>query len=116
MRCSPSQASPSPTITLAMCARGARSPEAPTEPWSGTTGVTRRSIIAASISINSGRTPDAPIASECARRRSMARTTSRGAGGPTPALCERSRFSCSARASSGATALSFSRPKPVVTP
>ena len=36
-----------------------------------------------------------------ARRRSIARTTSRGSGGPTPAAWETRRFSWSAAASSG---------------
>ncbi len=103
-------------MTLAMCASGARSPEAPTEPCSGTTGVTRRSIMATSMSMTSGRTPDTPMDSECARSSSMARTTSRGVAGPTPALCERSRFSCRVRTSSGAMCVSLSLPKPVVTP
>ncbi len=82
----------------------------------GTIGVRRRSIIAASMSISSGRTPEKPMASECARKSSIARTTSRGAGGPTPAQCERSRFSCSERVSSGAINWSLSLPNPVVTP
>ncbi len=34
-------ASPSPIITSTACARGARSPLAPSEPWAGTTGCTR---------------------------------------------------------------------------
>ena len=36
----------SPSIAAAMCASGARSPEAPTEPWLGITGMTPRASIA----------------------------------------------------------------------
>ena len=58
---------------------------------------TSRSSSASSASTTSGRQPECPCASEAARSRSIARTTSRGAAGPTPAECERSRLICSSR-------------------
>ena len=42
------RASPTPSIAAAMWASGARSPEAPTEPWLGTTGMMPRSSMASS--------------------------------------------------------------------
>ena len=89
----PSHASPSPTNTSAKWASGARSPEAPTEPWSGTIGVTSRSSNKSRDSTSSGRQPECPRASDAARNRIMARATSREARRPTPAACERSRLS-----------------------
>ncbi len=41
-------ASPSPMMTSAMCASGARSPDAPSDPWHGTTGWTPRSSMSSS--------------------------------------------------------------------
>ena len=41
-------ASPTPIITAVMCDSGARSPEAPTEPCAGTTGITPRTSMASS--------------------------------------------------------------------
>ena len=52
-------------------------------------------------STSSGRQPEWPRASVFARSRSIARTTSRGNGGPTPAACDAIRFSWSRAASAG---------------
>ena len=45
-----------------MCASGARSPDAPAEPWAGTTGIKSASSSASSMATVSGRTPEAPWA------------------------------------------------------
>ena len=58
------KASPSPIITAAICANGARSPDAPTEPWVGIKGVTPRSSMASIKAQTSHLTPDAPRPSE----------------------------------------------------
>ena len=54
------RASPTPIIAAAMWASGARSPDAPTEPWLGTTGTMPRSSMASSSAMVCGRTPEAP--------------------------------------------------------
>ena len=58
----------------ARCASGARSPEAPTEPCSGTTGWMPRRRKSSSRSTISGRQPLWPCASALARSSSIART------------------------------------------
>ena len=55
---------------------GAKSPEAPREPFWGTTGVTPRLSISISISTRMGRTPLIPTHSALARRSIMPRTCS----------------------------------------
>ena len=85
----------------ARCASGARSPDAPTLPCSGTTGWMPSARNSQIRSTSSGRQPEWPSASVFARSRSIARTTSRGNGRPTPAACDASRFSWSRAASSG---------------
>ena len=82
------RASPTPIIAAAMWASGARSPEAPTEPCEGTTGVTPRSSIASMQSIVSGRTPEAPCARLASFSAIMSRVTATGVGSPTPAACD----------------------------
>ena len=71
-----------------MCASGARSPDAPTEPWHGTTGIKSCSSIASSIATVSGRTPEAPCARLASFSASISRTIGSGIGSPTPAACE----------------------------
>ena len=113
---SPSITSPSPSNTSAQWASGARSPLAPSEPYSGTRGVMPALSSARIASATSGRAPEQPIASVRARSSIIARTTSGSTGGPTPAACERTsaRWS-SSRRSTGIVTLA-SEPKPVDTP
>jgi hypothetical protein len=54
----PASAEPSPSSTSAMCASGARSPLAPTEPRLGSTGTMPALKIASACSIELGRTPE----------------------------------------------------------
>ena len=82
------RASPTPIIAAAMCASGARSPEAPTEPWAGTTGVTPRASIASRSARVVGRTPEAPCASEPSFSAIISRVAATEAGSPTPAACD----------------------------
>ena len=71
-------ASPSPTSGSARCARGARSPLAPTEPRDGTRGTIPASSTATSNAIVSTRAPEYPLASVFARSSIAARITSSG--------------------------------------
>src|SRR3954447_11891919 len=98
------------------CASGARSPEEPTEPRLGTTGVTWCSSISTSCSTTSTRTPERPRRSELASRNIIPRTISSASGSPAPTEWERSRLSCSCAASSGAIETVTRSPKPVFTP
>ena len=99
-----------------MCASGARSPEAPTEPWLGMKGTSPAFSTASSMSTTCWRTPEAPRASEPAFSASTRRTTSGASGSPTPTLCERIRFSCSVARSASLMRVDASLPKPVLTP
>ena len=107
MRAPSRKASPTPSIAAVMCASGARSPDAPTEPCFGTTGSTPRSSICCMKASVCGRTPEAPrarlasfsaiisrtFAAPSARRR-RPHATARccaAAGRARPARCARSR-------------------------
>ncbi len=79
---------PTPISTAAMCASGAKSPEAPTDPWQGTTGVNPRASKASSNWTVSRRTPDAPWARLASLRAIMSRAIDAGMGWPTPAACD----------------------------
>ncbi len=92
---------PRPMSGRARWASGARSPDAPTEPCSGTMGWTPSLRKSSSRSTRSGRQPLCPSASVLARSRSIARTTSRGNAAPTPAAWLIRRFSWSRLASAG---------------
>ncbi len=99
---SASRTSPSPISASAQWASGARSPEQPRLPNSGTTGVMPAVSSAASVSAVSTRMPVCPVARVDSRSSIIARTTSRSTSGPAPAACERmsDRWSC-ARIGSG---------------
>ena len=100
-----------------MCASGARSPDAPTEPCDGTYGTRPALCTAISVSTTASRTPEWPRARLAAFSASISRTTGGGSGSPTPTQCERIRFSCSVAELAGARcAWLASLPKPVLTP
>jgi hypothetical protein len=109
-------ASPSPIRTSAACASGARSPDAPTDPIDGTTGVTPADSSRARCSHTTGRTPERPRASEAQSTIIIARTTSSGSGSPTPEACESTRFRCTSRSCASSMRLPASDPNPVLTP
>ena len=67
-------------------------------------------------STSNGRQPECPSASVFARSSSIARTTSRANGCPTPAACEAIRLTCSPASSPGGMNVVARSPKPVVTP
>ncbi len=115
-RLSSTQAWPSPSRTADMCAKGTKSPLAPTEPCWGTAGMTRRLNISASSSTSWGRTPEYPFMSALALRRSMVRLISLGANSPTPAQWLRMRFRWSSETRSGEMETSASLPNPVLMP
>ena len=97
-----------------MCASGAKSPDAPNEPCSGTTGNTfafqwsnkRCTVVSA--------TPECPWERPLTLSKSIMRTTSFGSGSPTPQACEISRFRCKPRRSS--TTVVARSPNPVLMP
>ena len=99
-----------------MCASGARSPEAPTEPWLGTQGTRPALCTASRVSMTTGRTPEWPRARLAAFSASISRTTAGASGSPTPTLCERIRLSCSVARSASLMRVLASLPKPVLTP
>ena len=68
--------SPTPIIVAVRCDKGARSPEAPTEPCDGITGVRPWARKASSIATVEGLTPDAP----CARLANFSAIISRTVG------------------------------------
>src|SRR5919201_1717682 len=109
-------ASPSPTSGRARCARGARSPLAPTDPRLGTCGRRPRLRHSISSSTVATRAPEKPFASAFARSSMAARTTSSGYGSPTPQAWLRSRRSWSSSDSSKGIVFSTKRPKPVLIP
>jgi hypothetical protein len=99
-----------------MWASGARSPDAPTEPWHGTTGVRPLASIASISRTVASCTPDAP----CARLASLSAIISRaigtGIGAPAPAECDNTMLRWSAVRSSGGMWTLASFPKPVLMP
>ena len=108
--------SPTPIIAAAMCASGARSPDAPTEPCDGTTGSRSRDNIAARNCTVSGRTPEAPCARLASFNASISRTSGAGIGSPTPAACDNTMLRWSVARSAGSMRMLASRPKPVLMP
>ena len=82
------RASPTPIIAAAICASGARSPDAPTDPCDGMTGVTPRASMASMNSSVPGCTPEAPWARLPSFSAIMSLVVATGAGSPTPAACE----------------------------
>ena len=108
--------SPSPRMASARCARGARSPLAPTLPCSGTSGWSPAFSMPARSSGSTAREPEKPFASTLARSSIIARTSRSGISGPTPVAWLRTRFTCSSARRSAGIATSDSLPKPVVTP
>ena len=109
-------ASPAPIIAAAICASGARSPEAPTEPCDGITGMTPRSSICSICSITSQRTPDAPRPMDSSFSVIISRVLSSGSGSPTPQQWLRIRLRCRVAVSSGAILVEASLPNPVLMP
>lgn len=99
-----------------MCDSGARSPEAPTEPWLGTSGTRPALSTASRVSMTTSRTPEWARARLAALVASISRTTAGASGSPTPTECERIRLSCSVARSAALMRWLASLPKPVFTP
>ena len=85
---SPTRASPTPIIAAAIWASGARSPDAPTDPCDGTTGVTPRASMASMRASVCGWTPEAPCARLPSFSAIMSRVVATEAVSPTPAACD----------------------------
>ena len=99
-----------------MWLKGARSPEAPSEPFCGTTGVTPALSIRISSSTRTGRTPLSPTHRALARSSIMPRTCSSEKGSPVPVQWLRIRLVESWLLISSGTATLAKSPKPVVMP
>ena len=82
-------ASPSPIIAAAMWARGARSPDAPTDPWPGITGVTPLASMSWMISTVVIATPDAPRPSDSNFSTIINRVVASSNASPTPQQCDK---------------------------
>src|SRR5207247_1686627 len=82
-------------------ASGARSPEVPTEPWLGITGMRSRASMASSRARVSGRTPEAPWPRLASLSAIITRAFDAGAGSPTPAACESTMLRWSVARSAG---------------
>ena len=108
---------PSPSSAALRWASGARSPEAPTEPW---LGMHRQRVrleqgeqpldhrrAARRYGRGRGRSPSAP---------SSAGRSARSSASPSPQLCDRIRLRCSSASRSSGIRVWASRPKPVLTP
>jgi hypothetical protein len=107
---------PSPISVWARCASCARSPDAPTDPLPGITGMSPAFSMSSSRAGRSTLTPEYPTASVRARSSSSARTASSGSGVPTAAACDRTMAPCRAVRSFSPTGVSASAPNPVFTP
>ena len=110
------KASPRPISKSPTWAAGAKSPLAPTDPFSGTTGVApwfKKVTRYRSVSM---RTPPYPRDRSWIRKAIMARTTSSGRGFPTPAAWLMRMFSWSFCVSFLDMVRLQSAPKPVVMP
>jgi len=110
------RASPSPMSTSARWADGARSPLAPTDPFSGITGRMSRASMLSRVSTTTGRTPENPLAITLARISIAARVSSGLSDRPVPAAWDRIRLACSASSWSTLIRTWLSLPKPVVIP
>ena len=96
--------------------RGARSPLAPRDPFSGMTGWTPRFSICKSVSMVERRMPELPRARAFSRSSMAARTTRVSRGSPMPQAWEMIRFLCSWAVSSSGTNTVENLPNPVVRP
>ena len=99
-----------------MWASGARSPDAPTEPWLGITGIMSRASMASSMSTVCGRTPEAPWPRLASFSAIISRTVAGRIGSPTPAACDSTMLRWSVARSSDAMCTLASLPKPVLMP
>jgi hypothetical protein len=83
---------PSPSIAALRWPSGARSPEAPTEPWLGMQGKASASSKASSRSTTSRLTPEWPRARPITLVAMASRTTGRLKSSPRPQLCDITRL------------------------
>ena len=113
-----SSASPSPSITAAMCASGARSPEAPTEPCDGMTGEHARwRASPRSARPARQRTPEAPRPSETSFSAIISRTIAGRRRLADAAAVRQDQVALQrARCRSAGILTLASLPKPVLTP
>ena len=77
---------PNPIKGKNRCDNGAKSPEAPTEPWEGTMGMASFSMCQIIRSKVFKAIPENPLAKDCALRISISFAISFAIGSPTPTL------------------------------
>ena len=99
-----------------MWASGARSPEAPTEPWAGITGSRSSAAMRSKVSMTCQRMPEAPRARLPILSAMIRRTKGAGRAGPVPAEWEAIRLTWRVERSPVAMRWRASLPKPVLTP
>ncbi len=99
-----------------MCASGARSPDAPTDPCAGTTGTSPCARHAPSASSVDQRMPLAPCARLASLSAIIRRVTGTGSGSPTPTQCDSTMLRWSVVRSWASMRTDASLPKPVFTP
>ena len=108
---------PTPSIASVMCASGARSPEAPTEPLAGIAGMMPALYSAIRVSTISGRTPEKPRARLPIFISMIRRTTASSiSSSPVPTECDRIRLRCSCSSCSSGMRVLARMPKPVLMP
>ena len=107
---------PSPINASVMCDKGARSPDAPTEPLAGMFGVIPALKIAIMVSITSARMPEKPRAKLAIFISIIKRTTCADNGSPVPTECDRMRLRCNCASCSVAMRFLAKSPKPVLMP
>ena len=99
-----------------MCASGARSPEAPTEPLAGIAGMMPALYSAIRVSMITGRTPEKPRARLPIFISTIRRTTASDSSSPVPTECDRIRLRCSSSSLSSGMRVLARMPKPVLMP
>ena len=107
---------PSPMNPSARWARGARSPEAPTVPCSGTHGMQSELKASKSWCMAFGEIPEWPLASTLILKANNLRTRSMVKGRPTPDEWLRIKFLCNCSNSDRSIMVLANLPKPVLIP
>ena len=110
------QAIPRPIMGRTIWDRGARSPDAPREPFSGINGVTPLFNMAIMVSTVSRQMPEKPLERLLTRSNRIPLAMSSLKGSPAPTAWVMIRFFCSSLHSSWEMTTSLNLPKPVVIP
>ena len=107
---------PTPSSASVMCANGARSPEAPTEPLAGIAGMMPALTSAIKVSTITGRTPEKPRARLATFISMIKRSTGSASNAPVPTACETIRLRCNCSSCWSGMRVLARMPKPVLMP